>query len=262
MIHQATFVSYVVIIFVLIRQAAMHGHLKMQTFHWAATLFISLLHIALLREITVQYEHLTALLALSNVSILIALCFWIWVLLLTIFVNNAALMMIIACANAFVLALTLLSPDNSNFQLENVDVLHVFISIMTYSILGIAAFISVIAYLSEYILRHPKYLKLVTLLPSLTQSDRLLSITLWAAFIGLCLTLTGGFIILEDLFEQKIVHKTVFTVICLLICATILISKHTAGLRGRPVHLSVIFASFCLMLGYLGSKFVLERLLI
>jgi len=88
--------------------------------------------------------------------------------------------------------------------------------------------------------------------------EKLLFDFILAGFIGLTLALLSGFIFLEDLFSQHLVHKTALSIIAWLVFATLLIGRFTIGWRGRTAIRWTLSGFISLMLAYFGSKFVLE----
>ena len=82
-----------------------------------------------------------------------------------------------------------------------------------------------------------------------------------AGVLILTLSLGTGFLFLHDLFAQHLVHKTVLSLFAWIIFCFILIGRQRYGWRGR-VAVNWILAGFLLLLlGYFGSKFVLEQIL-
>ena len=59
----------------------------------------------------------------------------------------------------------------------------------------------------------------------------------------------------------RITHKTVFGILSWLIFGGLLLTHHLSGLRGRIAARWTIAGFMFLMLGYFGSKFVLEVIL-
>jgi ABC-type uncharacterized transport system permease subunit len=82
-----------------------------------------------------------------------------------------------------------------------------------------------------------------------------------AGVFVLSASLGTGFLFLHDLFAQHLVHKTVLSLLAWVIFCAILIGRQRYGWRGR-VAVNWILAGFIfLLLGYFGSKFVLELVL-
>jgi ABC-type uncharacterized transport system permease subunit len=77
----------------------------------------------------------------------------------------------------------------------------------------------------------------------------------------LCLALSFGFIYLDDMFAQKVAHKTILSIIAWVVFATLLAGRYRFGWRGRTAINWTISGFVILMLAYFGSKVVLELLL-
>ena len=84
-----------------------------------------------------------------------------------------------------------------------------------------------------------------------------------AAFVLLSATLAAGWWFSEWLQPQGWVwnHKTLFTLLSWLALAVLLWGRHTQGWRGRIAFNMLYAAATLLLLGYVGSRFVLEVIL-
>jgi ABC-type uncharacterized transport system permease subunit len=80
-------------------------------------------------------------------------------------------------------------------------------------------------------------------------------------FVGLSASLVTGFIFLEDIFGQHLVHKTVLSIIAWVILGILLIGRFKFGWRGKTAIRWSLSAFALLMLAYFGSKLVLEFIL-
>jgi ABC-type uncharacterized transport system permease subunit len=79
--------------------------------------------------------------------------------------------------------------------------------------------------------------------------------------VGLSASLITGFIFLEDIFAQHLVHKTVLSIIAWFILGILLIGRFQFGWRGKTAIRWSLSAFALLMLAYFGSKLVLEFIL-
>ena len=83
---------------------------------------------------------------------------------------------------------------------------------------------------------------------------------LWLGVGLLTLSIGTGMFFLQDMFDQRLVHHTVLTTLSWLVYTGFLTGHHLFGWRG--VTGAMESGRFrLLLLGYLGSKFVLEYLL-
>jgi ABC-type uncharacterized transport system permease subunit len=102
-------------------------------------------------------------------------------------------------------------------------------------------------------------------LPLLTQ-ERLMFGFVWAGFVLLTLTLLAGALFGEQLYGAAHLgwrwdHKRVFTALSWLIFAALLLGRRKFGWRGRRAIRVLYAGAIFLLLGYAGSRFVLEVLL-
>jgi ABC-type uncharacterized transport system permease subunit len=102
-------------------------------------------------------------------------------------------------------------------------------------------------------------------LPLLTQ-ERLMFGFVWAGFVLLTLTLAAGALFGEQFYGATYLgwrwdHKRVFTALSWLIFAALLLGRWKLGWRGRRAVRMLYAGAVCLLLGYAGSRFVLEVLL-
>jgi len=99
-------------------------------------------------------------------------------------------------------------------------------------------------------------------LPLLTL-ERYLFRLIGAGFVLLTITLVSGIVFSEKLFGRPLTltHKNVFSVAGWLVFAVLLYGRWRYGWRGRAALKWILGGTLLLVLGYLGSKFVLEVLL-
>ncbi len=147
-----------------------------------------------------------------------------------------------------------LLPQNSPFGLQ----LHVLISIITYSLLGMAALMALILAAQNHLLHNHHPGGLLHHLPPLQIMEKLLFDSIAAGFIGLSFTLATGFIFLENIFAQHLVHKTVLAIVAWSVFGTLLTGRVMMGWRGRTAIRWTLSGFVALMLAYFGSKFVFE----
>jgi len=77
----------------------------------------------------------------------------------------------------------------------------------------------------------------------------------------LTISLVSGFIFIEDLFAQHLVHKTVLSIIAWIIFSGLLIGRLRYGWRGKTAVRWTLTGFILLLLAYFGSKLVLELIL-
>jgi ABC-type uncharacterized transport system permease subunit len=139
--------------------------------------------------------------------------------------------------------------------------LHVLVSIVAYSLLGLAALMALVLAVQNRLLHNHHPGGVLRHLPPLQIMEKLLFDSIVAGFIGLSLALITGFIFLENLFAQHLVHKTVLAIVAWLVFGILLIGRWMMGWRGKVAIRWTLSGFVALMLAYFGSKFVLEILL-
>ncbi|MEY3785905.1 MAG: hypothetical protein RLZ75_110, partial [Pseudomonadota bacterium] len=70
-----------------------------------------------------------------------------------------------------------------------------------------------------------------------------------------------GFIFIENLFAQHLVHKTVLSILAWIIFTGLLIGRSRYGWRGQTAIQWTLIGFILLLLAYFGSKLVLELIL-
>lgn len=139
--------------------------------------------------------------------------------------------------------------------------LHILIALLAYAVLSIAAVVAVMLAVQETALRQRRLPGLLRVLPPLTLVEGLLFQLIAAGFAGLTLTLVTGAMFVEDLFAQDLAHKTVLSIAAWLVFGTLLFGRWRWGWRGRRAARMTLAGMGLLLLGFLGTKFVLEIVL-
>lgn len=140
--------------------------------------------------------------------------------------------------------------------------LHILTSIIAFSLLTVAAVQALLVTMQHNFLKEHPPSRFMLLLPSLQTMEALLFQMIGAGVLILTVSLGTGFLFLHDLFAQHLAHKTVLSLLAWGIFCAILVGRKRYGWRGR-VAVNWILAGFVfLLLGYFGSKFVLELILI
>ena len=150
------------------------------------------------------------------------------------------------------------SNNPVNVALNNFLFLHVIISLISYSILCLSAAQSLILILQEKKLQDNKPIGIIASLPSLDAMDKLLFKILALGVIFLSASLLSGFIFLEDIFAQHLIHKTILSILAWVIFVTLIYGREKYGWRGRNAANITLIGFFILFLSYFGTKIVLE----
>jgi len=99
------------------------------------------------------------------------------------------------------------------------------------------------------------------MLPPLQVMETLMFQMVALGLLLLSLSLISGFLFLEDIFDQHLVHKTILSIAAWFVYATLLWGRWRYGWRGRKAIRWNLAGFFVLLLAYFGKKFVLELIL-
>lgn len=137
--------------------------------------------------------------------------------------------------------------------------LHTALGIASYGLLGAAVVHAALLQRTEKRMRVG--LSTDTMLPLLTL-ERLTFRFVTAGFALLSATLVAGWWFSDHLHSGWVWdHKTAFSAVSWLILGTLLLGRWRLGWRGRTALRTLYVGAGCLLLGYVGSRFVLEVLL-
>ncbi len=139
---------------------------------------------------------------------------------------------------------------------------HVLTSLIAYSVLGLAALHAVLLSIQNSFLHDHHPGGIIRILPPLRAMETLLFEGITVGFILLTISLVTGLMFLENMFAQQLVHKTVLSILAWLVFSILLIGRVVFGWRGKVAIRWTLGGFISLMLAYLGSKFVLEILLV
>ncbi|MDH5392832.1 MAG: cytochrome c biogenesis protein CcsA [Gammaproteobacteria bacterium] len=139
--------------------------------------------------------------------------------------------------------------------------IHVLISIIAYSLMALATLHAIFLSVQNRHLHNHQTGGIIRLLPPLQEMEKLLFEIILVGFVLLSAALSSGFIFLENLFQQHLVHKTLLSILAWFLYAVLLLGHWLLGWRGRTAVRWTIGGFACLMLAYIGSKFVLEFIL-
>lgn len=151
---------------------------------------------------------------------------------------------------------------NDNIPIISYELaLHIMLSISAYATLTICAIQSVILSYQDKYLHNKTHNNFIAKLPPLQKTEKLLYAYLSFGTFLLTLALLSGFVFLDDIFAQHLVHKTVLAIASWLIFTAIIISHKIFGLRGKRLIVALQSGFGLLVLAYFGSKLILEEIL-
>ena len=138
---------------------------------------------------------------------------------------------------------------------------HVLVSLLSYGLLTVGAIVAVFALVQEQRLQAGKLSAYNQLFAPLETTERLLFGIAAAGFAGLALAISSGISFVDDLLAQHLAHKTVFSLLALLVFGALLAGRFLAGWRGKRA-ISLYLGGFTLLcLAYFGTRYVLEEIL-
>ncbi|MEA9977725.1 MULTISPECIES: cytochrome C assembly family protein [unclassified Pseudomonas] len=138
---------------------------------------------------------------------------------------------------------------------------HIVLSILAYGMFTIAVLQALLLLMQDHRLKHKHPSGLIKNFPPLQTMESLLFGFLWAGWILLSLSLISGWLFVENLFAQHLVHKTLLACLAWLVFSVLLWGRNRLGWRGHKA-IRLTLGGFCLlMLAFFGSKLVREFIL-
>lgn len=160
---------------------------------------------------------------------------------------------------AITVLLATFGPDTGDHKLYSGGlVAHILLSLLAYSIFTLATLQALLLSRQEVSLKHHHTRGLVASLPPLQIMERLLFEMLGCGFLLLSVSLVTGFLFVEDLFAQHLVHKTFLSIVAWLVYAILLAGRAMLGWRSQTAVRWTLGGFILLMLAFFGSKMVLE----
>lgn len=138
---------------------------------------------------------------------------------------------------------------------------HVLLSIVAYAVLALASCQAVLLLIQHHQLKDGHIRGIMRVFPPIQLMESMLFELLWTGVILLSSAVAAGFFYVEDLLAQHLVHKTFFTLASLVIFAILLAGRHLMGWRGVTAVKLTLSGFVILLLGFFGSRFVLELIL-
>ena len=138
---------------------------------------------------------------------------------------------------------------------------HILISVVAYTLLSIGAAIAVLMAMQDRSLRNRHPGRLIKVLPPLETMEQVLFATIHVGVILLTLSVFSGLIFVDNAFAQHLVHKTVLSIVALVVFSLLLIGRWRFGWRGRRAIHWTLTGYSVLLLAYFGSRIILEFVL-
>ncbi|MGM8909964.1 MULTISPECIES: cytochrome C assembly family protein [unclassified Psychrobacter] len=231
-------------------------------------LSLGLLTVGMLAHAALLYPYVVTLYGLNfnlfNIISLISLFFLFFYVLFCLY--RPILSLGILAAPSALIGMTIGYVGRAPYQpLTDVSIgleAHILLSLAAYCVLLMAALQALFLRLQIRELKHHTIHRFwVNKLPPLQSMESLLFDMILVGFIILSIALGIGFIYVQDLMAQHIVHKTVFSLLSWILFGVLLIGHWRAGWRGKRAANITFYAFILLAVGFVGSKFVLELVL-
>ena len=138
---------------------------------------------------------------------------------------------------------------------------HVLSSIIAFSLLNIAALQAILLSIQDQQLRSHSPRRIILAFPPLQAMETLLFQMIATGLGFLTIALISGFMFVDDLFAQHLAHKTILSIIAWIIFSALLTGRIRYGWRGSIAIQWTLIGFVLLLMGYFGSKLVLELIL-
>lgn len=173
---------------------------------------------------------------------------------------SESLLVLILPVSMLAITLALLAPvQHIVWNPPSLMVAHVLLSVMAYGILMVATCQAILLSYQEHQLRTHRHT--IRTLPPLQTMERLLFEFLVLGVVLLTLSLGSGFFFLEDMFAQRLVHKTVLSITAWCLFAALLLGHWRFGWRGQTAVRWTLAGGVVLVLAYFGSRLVVDCVL-
>ena len=140
-------------------------------------------------------------------------------------------------------------------------VAHILLSVAAYGLLTVAAFQAALLSFGDYELKHHN-LGVLKRLPPLQAMESLMFELIWSGLVFLSLSIATGFAFLRNGSNQDgLVHHTYITLAAWVVFAILLWGRRQQGWRGAIASRWTLAGFTLLVIGYFGSKLVLEIIL-
>lgn len=130
--------------------------------------------------------------------------------------------------------------------------LHILLSILAFSVLGIAAFQAVILYIQDSLLRN-KQTRIARMLPSIETMESLLFEIIWLGFILLSIVLFSSLLFFYGVFAPTLTHSPYLALLAWFVFAMLLFGRHYFGWRGQAAIRWTLGGVVLLVLSYFGN---------
>jgi ABC-type uncharacterized transport system permease subunit len=171
----------------------------------------------------------------------------------------AAGLLILAALCTLAVTGSTLAPDapHLDWQIRT----HVMTSLFAYGLLTVGAILALFALVQEHRLKTRKLSASNHLFAPMETTESLLFWITNVGFSVLALSVISGFTFIENLFAQHLIHKTVLSLLALLVFGILILGRRFGGWRGRRAIYLYLAGFVLLCLAYFGTRFILEDVL-
>jgi len=142
------------------------------------------------------------------------------------------------------------------------QIVHITLALLAYSFLCFAGLQAILLSLQNRALKTRPFSSLLNVLPSIEAMESILIRLLWVGTALLTVGIATGLVFTKSIVEQHLVHKTFFSTVAWVVFAAFLWGHQHYGWRSQTAVRWTLGGLTFLVLGYFGSKFVLEILLV
>jgi ABC-type uncharacterized transport system permease subunit len=138
---------------------------------------------------------------------------------------------------------------------------HVFTALFAYGLLTAGAIVAIYALVQDRRLRAAKLAPANRLFAPLETTERVLYGVTTVGIVVLAMSVALGITFVENLFAQHLVHKTVLSLLALVVFGILLAGRYFRGWRGKQAVYLYLGGFTLLCLAYYGSRVILEVML-
>lgn len=196
--------------------------------------------------------------SLSNLLLLVTFVMTAIVVGLNVRIRQDFLTVLIFCFSGTALFVNhlIISPDSHKVATQGAIFAHIVLSVLAYSLLGLAAIQTIIFTLLQTSLRSKQHMKIVISLPPLDAVDRLNFGLLTTGLAALTTTILVAFFLYWSELDQLVnLLHTWIALFAWIVYAAILLGRVFFGWHGKVTNLLSIAAFLLLALSYVGLRF-------
>ena len=138
---------------------------------------------------------------------------------------------------------------------------HVLLSILAYAVFAVAAAHALLMHVQHRQLKEGHIRGVMRVMPPVQVMEIMLFEMIWLGMVLLVAAIATGFVYVDDLFAQHLVHKTVLSLVALVVYGVLLGGRHLFGWRARTAVRMTLAGFALLVLAFFGSQLVLEYIL-